>query len=145
MPDWPFFGYFLYNAFGEYSKSVTRKRNYDIRVIKHLSKCVGAWKGCKSKDTRSSHYILCLWLFLSWVPLQSDRRHDVTVSEKFMEFNLLIGVWLIYVSCKFEMLIYETSLVIKQYMYNYVSFCTHCMYVCIDWIIITILVTILVI
>ena len=36
---------------------------------------------CKSNDTRNSHYICVLLLFLSLIPLRADREHHVTAPE----------------------------------------------------------------
>ena len=54
--------------------------------------------------------------FSLWVPLQDNSKHDVTVREKNMKFNLLISDKPINVSCKFEILVFEIALVIKHYV-----------------------------
>ena len=53
-------------------------------------------------------YCVCDHLF------QTDIKHDVTVPEKNMEFNLLISDSFFLVSYKSEMLIIEMTLVIKH-------------------------------
>ena len=68
-----------------------------------------------SKKTRSSHFKLCLLLFLYEYPCKTTEKNDVTVREKY-EIHLLISDKPINVSCKFEMLIFEIALVIKHYV-----------------------------
>ena len=80
------------------------------KMIKYHSKWVKTYEVCQLKDKRSPQYILCMWLFLSRVPLHVNSKHDITMPEKNMEFNLQISYNPIKVSCKFEMLIFKMAL-----------------------------------
>ena len=64
---------------------------------------------------RTGHHILCLWLFVLWVPLHDERKHVVRMPKNIKEFDLRTKDITIKVSCKLKMIIFEGALVIKQY------------------------------
>ena len=62
---------------------------------------------CKSKKL-CLLIAYCLQLFVLWVPLFEERKHGV------MEFGQLMTDIIVYVSCKFEMTIFEIAQVIGE-------------------------------
>ena len=72
---------------------------------------------------RNAHYILCLRLFVLWVPSHDEREHNVMVQIK-MEFCRPIDRGHANLYCTFEMFIFKRARSYKSLCMFCVSFCT---------------------
>ena len=126
MPDWPFLAYYIRcNVFAEGSNSADlpdRLANLIMMSVEHYKNYESLFQNVfrqrESVNVRVRGMFItnrfCDFLFYGY-PCTTNENMTL-LCWKIMEFNLLIKHILIYVTCKFETLIFKSAQVIKYYM-----------------------------